>query len=138
MPQRVLFLCTHNSARSQIAEGLLRARGGQAYEAFSAGTEATALRPEAIQVMGELGIDIAAQRSKTLQRYLGEQFDWVVTVCDRARETCPVFPGAQRTLHWDFDDPSAATGGDAERLAVFRRVRDQIDARIGEFIRQPV
>lgn len=132
--QRVLFLCTHNSARSQMAEGLLRARGGDAYEAFSAGMEATAVRPEAILVMAELGIDIAAQQSKTMDRYLGDPFDWVVTVCDRARESCPVFPGAKRNLHWDFDDPAAATGSDEERMAAFRRVRDEMAVRIDELL----
>ena len=131
---RVLFLCTHNSARSQMAEGLLRARGGDAYQAFSAGTEATAVRPEAILVMAELGIDITAQQSKTMDRYLGDPFDWVVTVCDRARESCPVFPGAKRSLHWDFDDPAAATGSDEERMAVFRRVRDEMAVRIDELL----
>lgn len=131
---RVLFLCTHNSARSQMAEGLLRARGGDAYQAFSAGTEATAVRPEAILVMAELGIDITAQQSKTMDRYLGDPFDWVVTVCDRARESCPVFPGAKHSLHWDFDDPAAATGSDEERMAAFRRVRDEMAVRIDELL----
>lgn len=131
---RVLFLCTHNSARSQMAEGLLRARGGDAYQAFSAGTEATAVRPEAILVMAELGIDITAQQSKTMDRYLGDPFDWVVTVCDRARESCPVFPRAKRSLHWDFDDPAAATGSDEERMAAFRRVRDEMAVRIDELL----
>ena len=132
--QRVLFLCTHNSARSQMAEGLLRAHGGDAYEVFSAGTEASAVRPEAIRVMAELGIDISSQESKRLDRYLGEPFDWVITVCDRARESCPVFPGASQSLHWDFDDPAAAEGADDQRVAVFRRVRDEIDGRIREFV----
>jgi arsenate reductase len=133
-PTRVLFVCTHNSARSQMAEGLLRARGGTAYEVASAGTEATLVRPEAIAVMSELGIDISAHVSETIDRYLGERWDWVVTVCDRARETCPFVPGARRSLHWSFDDPSEATGSDEERLAVFRRIRDEIDARIGAFV----
>ena len=133
-PTRVLFVCTHNSARSQMAEGLLRARGGTAYEVASAGTEATLVRPEAIAVMSELGIDISAHVSETIDRYLGERWDWVVTVCDRARETCPFVPGARRSLHWSFDDPSEATGSDEERLAVFRRIRDEIDARIGTFV----
>jgi arsenate reductase len=132
--QRVLFLCTHNSARSQMAEGLLRARGGADYEAFSAGTEATAVRPEALQVMAELGIDISGQQSKRLDHYLGDAFDWVITVCDRARESCPVFPGATRSLHWDFDDPAAVEGADAVRLAAFRRIRDEIDGRIQAFV----
>lgn len=117
-----------------MAEGLLRARGGADYEAFSAGTEATAVRPEAQQVMAELGIDISGQHSKRLDHYLGDAFDWVITVCDRARESCPVFPGATRSLHWDFDDPAAVEGADAVRLAAFRRIRDEIDGRIQAFV----
>jgi arsenate reductase len=132
--QRVLFLCTQNSARSQMAEGLLRARGGSRYDAFSAGTEATTVRPEALQVMAELGIDISGQRSKRLDRYLGDAFDWVITVCDRARESCPVFPGATQSLHWDFDDPAAVDGADEVRLAAFRRIRDEIDGEIRAFV----
>src|SRR4051812_38758738 len=108
--RRVLFLCTHNSARSQMAEGLLRAWGGDRFEAHSAGVEATEVRPLAIRAMAELGIDIGIQRSKTLDGYLGQQFDDVITTCDEAREACPLFPGAARMLHWSFDDPSAATG----------------------------
>jgi arsenate reductase (thioredoxin) len=127
---RVLFLCTHNSARSQMAEGLLRHLGGERFEVFSAGTEATRVRPLAIRAMAELGIDIAGQESKTLDRYLGEAFDGVITVCDDANEACPIFPGARRRLHWSFDDPSRATGSEAEQLAVYRRVRDDIRARI--------
>lgn len=132
--RRVLFLCTHNSARSQMAEGLLRGRGGDRYQAFSAGTEATEVRPLAIRAMDEIGIDIRDQWSKRLDVYLAESFDAVITVCDSAREACPVFPGARRTLHWSFDDPSAATGTDEERLAVFRRVRDEIDARVRDLV----
>jgi arsenate reductase len=126
----VLFLCTHNSARSQMAEGLLRHLGGGRFAAYSAGTEATHVRPLAIRAMAELGIDIAGQQSKTLDRYLGQPFDAVITVCDDANEACPVFPGARRRLHWSLDDPSRATGSEAERLAVYRRVRDEIRARI--------
>ncbi len=135
-PLRVLFLCTHNSARSQMAEGMLRAWGGGAYEARSAGTEATSVRPQAIAVMDELGIDVRSHASEHLGRYLGESFDWVITVCDDAREACPVFPGAKAQEHWSFEDPSAATGSDAERLTVFRRVRDEIADRIREFLRR--
>jgi arsenate reductase len=128
--RRVLFLCTHNSARSQMAEGLLRNLAGDRYEAFSAGTEATHVRPLAIRAMGELGIDITTQESKTLDRYLGEPFDTVITVCDQAAETCPVFPGAKQRLHWSFPDPSKATGSEEEQLAVYRQVRDDIRGRI--------
>ena len=130
MKTRVLFLCTHNSARSQMAEGLLRSLAGDRFEAHSAGTEATLVRPLAIEAMAELGIDIAGQESKTLDRYLAEPFDAVITVCDQAAEACPVFPGARRRLHWSFPDPSAATGTEAEQLAVYRNVRDAIRARI--------
>jgi arsenate reductase len=128
--RRVLFLCTHNSARSQMAEGLLRHLAGDRFEVYSAGTEATSVRPEAIAAMAELGVDISGQESETLDRYLGEPFDYVVTVCDDANEACPVFPGAKSRLHWSFRDPSRATGSDEERLEVFRAVRDEILGRI--------
>src|SRR5688572_18780176 len=130
--QRVLFLCTHNSARSQMAEGLLRHLAGDRFEVASAGTEATSVRPEAIEAMAELGVDISGQSSKTLERYLEEPFDQVVTVCDDANETCPVFPGAKSRLHWSFRDPSRAEGSEEERLEVFRKVRDEIQGRIRE------
>lgn len=130
MKQRVLFICTHNSARSQMAEGLLRHLGGQRFEVFSAGTEATHVRPLAIRAMAEVGIDISEQQSKTLDRYLGEPFDDVITVCDAANEACPIFPGAKQRLHWSFEDPSKATGNEDEQLAVYRRVRDEIRTRI--------
>ena len=127
--ERVLFLCVHNSARSQMAEGLLRAWGGDRFEAFSAGSVATEVRPLAVRAMSELGIDIGGQHSKTTAAFGGEAFDDVVTVCDDAKEACPYFPGG-RQLHWSFDDPAAATGSEEARLAVFRRVRDEIGARI--------
>ena len=132
--QRVLFVCTHNSARSQMAEGMLRHWAGDRFDVHSAGTEATQVRPEAIRVMEEIGIDITGQTSKALERYLGEPWDWVITVCDRARESCPVFPGAERSSHWGFDDPSIAEGSEEERLPVFRRVRDEISGRLRLFI----
>jgi arsenate reductase len=132
--RRVLFVCTHNSARSQMAEAFLRFHAPDDFEAFSAGTEATAVRPEAIAVMAELGIDISGQQSKTVERYLGDAFDWVVTVCDTAREACPVFPGAERTAHWGFDDPSEASGTREERLGVYRRVRNEINSRVRMFV----
>ena len=127
---RVLFLCTHNSARSQMAEGLLRHLAGDRFEAMSAGTEATHVRPLAIMAMEEVGVDISGQESKTLERYLGEPLDYVITVCDDANEACPFFPGAQNRLHWSFEDPSRAEGSEEERLAVFRRVRDGIRDRL--------
>lgn len=128
--QRVLFLCTHNSARSQMAEGLLRQLGGERFEALSAGTEATHVRPLAIKAMAELGIDISGQASKTLERYLEDSFDRVITVCDQANESCPVFFGARERLHWSFPDPSKATGSEEEQLGAYRAVRDAIRERI--------
>jgi arsenate reductase (thioredoxin) len=127
---RVLFVCTHNSARSQMAEGLLRHLAGERFEAHSAGTEATHVRPLAIRVMDEIGIDVSGQESKTLDRYVGERFDYVITVCDEANEACPFLPGAKNRLHWSFEDPSQATGSEDERLKVFQRVRDEIRERI--------
>jgi arsenate reductase (thioredoxin) len=128
--QRVLFLCTHNSARSQMAEGLLRALGGDRFEAHSAGTEATQVRPLAITVMHELGIDISKQASKALDRYVEQRFDHVITVCDDANESCPIFPNATHRMHWSLPDPSQATGTEAQQLAVYRAVRDDLRARI--------
>ena len=112
MKRRILFLCTHNSARSQMAEGLLRALGRGEFEVASAGTVATRVRPEAIAAMRELGIDISGQSSKTLQQFLGGEWDEVITVCDSANESCPVFPGAKERRHWSIDDPSGVTGSD--------------------------
>ena len=135
--ERVLFLCVHNSARSQMAEGMLRAWGPDRYEAHSAGNEATEVRPLAIRALAEIGIDISGQRSKSVREYDGERFDLAVTVCDDAKEACPYFP-ADRQLHWAFDDPSAATGSEEDRLTVFRRVRDEIAERIrAELIGDP-
>ena len=135
---RVLFLCTHNSSRSQMAEGLLTNVAGDRFEVFSAGTEATHVRPEAISVMAEIGVDISAQESKTLVRYLREPFDLVITVCDDANEACPVFPGARERLHWSFPDPSKADGGHEERLLrAFRNVREEIRARIEGELAKP-
>jgi arsenate reductase (thioredoxin) len=130
MKARVLFLCTHNSARSQMAEGLLRHLAGDRFEAYSAGTEATYVRPLAIRAMDEIGVDISGQESKMLERYLGEPFDYVITVCDDANEACPFFPGAKNRLHWSLPDPSAAKGSEEERLAVFRSVRDRMRNRM--------
>ncbi|HEY1391491.1 MAG TPA: arsenate reductase ArsC [Ktedonobacterales bacterium] len=139
-PMRVLFLCTHNSSRSQMAEGLLRARGGERYAVFSAGTHPRSVHPFAIQVMREIGIDIseaAGHRAKSLDEFKGRPpMDLVVTVCDEAAEECPFFPGARRQEHWGFPDPSAATGTEAERLAAFRSVRDETAKRITTFIAQ--
>jgi arsenate reductase (thioredoxin) len=128
--QRVLFLCTHNSARSQLAEGWLRHLAGDRFEVHSAGTEATGVQPLAIQAMAEVGIDISGQQSKTLDRYLDQPWDEVITVCDQANDACPVFPGGKRRRHWSFPDPSRATGTEDERLAVYRQVRDTIGEQI--------
>lgn len=129
-PRRILFLCTHNSARSQMAEGWLRHLGGSRFEAYSAGTEATFVRPLAIRAMDEVGIDISRQESKTLECYLQQPFDAVITVCDQANEACPAFFGAKQRLHWSFPDPSKASGSEEEQLAVYRAVRDAIGERI--------
>lgn len=129
-PSRVLFLCTHNSARSQMAEGLLRTLGGERFVVVSAGTVATAVRPEASAVMAELGIDIAGQQSKTLEQFVGEPWDDVITVCDEANAACPFFPGGRKRRHWSTADPSAVTGDEATRLAAFRAARDSLRARI--------
>jgi arsenate reductase len=134
MKKRVLFLCTHNSARSQMAEGLLRDMAGERFDSFSAGTEQTRVHPLALHAMGDAGIDISHHRSKTLEQFLGEKFDYVITVCDRANESCPVFHGAAQRLHWSFEDPSAAVGTEEEQLEVFGGIRDEIRARLEEFI----
>jgi arsenate reductase (thioredoxin) len=133
-PIRVLFVCTHNSARSQIAEALLKQYGGAAFEVFSGGTEATRVNPYAIRVLADMGIDWSNAESKTIDRFLGEPFDYVITVCDRARQTCPVFPGSTNTLHWGLDDPSEVQGTDEQRLAAFRQTQVALAARIRPFI----
>lgn len=132
--KRVLILCTGNSARSQMAEGLLRHDTGDSFEVFSAGVEPSHVRPQAVEVMREIGIDISGHRSKSVDEFLGRGFDYVITVCDNANEHCPVFPGRTERLHWSFDDPAAADGDEAARLAVFRRVRDEIRGRLRDFI----
>ena len=130
MKQRVLILCTGNSARSQMAEGLLRALAGDHFEVFSAGSQPSTVNRLAIAAMDERGIDIRVQRSKHLNEYLDQPFDYVITVCDNAAETCPVFPGPARRIHWSFPDPAAVAGSAAERLASFRQVRDGIEAQL--------
>ena len=131
--KRVLILCTGNSARSQMAEGILRDMAGDDFEVASAGVAPNHVRPEAITVMGELGIDISGHRSKSVDEFMGQQFDYVITVCDNANEQCPVFPGKTERIHWSFEDPAAAPGDEPARLAVFRRVRDEIRQRLQEF-----
>ena len=133
---RVLILCTGNSARSQMAEGLLRHDGGPAYEVFSAGIHPSHVRPEAIQVMREVGIDISGHRSKSVEEFAGQQFDYVISVCDNARESCPVFPANTKRIHWSLEDPAAAHGSDEQRLAEFRRIRDQLRTRLRQLVQQ--
>ncbi|MBK7927643.1 MAG: arsenate reductase ArsC [Bryobacterales bacterium] len=132
--QRVLILCTGNSARSQMAEGLLRSMAGDRFDVFSAGTRPSIVRPEAIAAMRDLGVDITSHRSKSVDEFAGSAFDYVITVCDNARESCPVFPADTRRLHWSFEDPAAVEGEEAVRLAAFRDVRDQIAARFRQFL----
>ena len=129
--QKVLFLCTQNSARSQMAEGFLRHLAGDRFEAYSAGIDPTPeIHPCAVEAMSEIGIDISGQEATTLERHLQEPFDHVITICDDANEACPFFPGAQSRLHWSFEDPSKAEGSEEEQLEVFRRVRDGIKDRV--------
>jgi arsenate reductase (thioredoxin) len=130
MKPKVLFLCTGNSARSQMAEGFLRHSAGNTFDVFSAGTHPGQLNPLAVEVMSEIGIDISGHTSKDVQQFLTTPIQYVVTVCDRARQSCPVFPSARRLLRWSFEDPAEAQGSREEKLAVFRRIRDQIAARI--------
>ena len=134
---RVLFLCTHNSARSQMAEGLLRHRAGEWLDVASAGTEATSVNPLAVRAMAEIGIDISAHTSKTVDGLLDQQWDYVITVCDDANEKCPIFPRRTRRVHWSHEDPSRATGSEEERLATFRRVRDSLRDAIGRWLNDP-
>jgi arsenate reductase len=130
MKQHVLILCTGNSARSQMAEGLLRALAGDRFEVFSAGSKPSTVNPLAIAAMDERGIDIRLHRSKHLNEYLDQAFEYVITVCDNAAETCPRFPGPARRIHWSFPDPAAVTGSEAEQLASFRQVRDDVEAQL--------
>jgi arsenate reductase (thioredoxin) len=131
--ERVLILCTGNSARSQMAEGLLRHDAGSRFEVASAGVEPSIVRPEAIKAMSEIGIDVSSHRSKSVDEFLNQQFDYVITVCDNANERCPVFPSATKRIHWSFDDPASVEGDSDTRLAEFRRVRDQIRRKLQEF-----
>lgn len=129
-PIRVLFLCTGNSCRSQMAEALLRHFGGEDFEVYSAGTDPTPIHPLSVQVMKEIDVDISARRSKDLREFLGQSFDYVITVCDRARDNCPTFPGDNERIHWGFEDPAAVVGDINAQRMVFRRVRNEINERI--------
>jgi arsenate reductase (thioredoxin) len=130
---KVLFLCTGNSARSQMAEGLLRHEAGAAFEVFSAGTKPTQVRPEAIAVMREVGIDISAHRSKSVDEFAGQDFDYVITVCDNAKQSCPIYPAKTKRIHWSIEDPAAVQGSGEEILAAFRRIRDELRLRLQRF-----
>jgi arsenate reductase (thioredoxin) len=133
LKQRVLILCTGNSARSQMAEGLLRHDAGDRFEIESAGTRPGHVRPEAIAVMKEIGIDLSSHRSKHVDEFAGQAFDYVLTVCDNAKESCPIFPGQGNRIHRTFEDPAALAGSEQDRLALFRRVRDEIRAYLKGF-----
>jgi len=135
---RVLILCTANSARSQMAEGLLRHDAGNVYEVFSAGTKPSHVRPEAITVMREVGIDISGHRSKSVDEFAGQDFDYVITVCDNAKESCPIFPAKTKRIHWSIEDPAAVQGSQGEALTTFRRVRDELRARLQAFAKGEV
>jgi len=130
---KVLFLCTGNSCRSQMAEGFLRALAGERFGVFSAGTKPSTLNPLAVEAMREAGVDISRQRSKDAAKYLGQHFGYVITVCDNAKEHCPIFPGSAVREHWPFEDPAEATGSHDERMVIFRRVRDAIRERVRRF-----
>ncbi|MHC4138758.1 MAG: arsenate reductase ArsC [Planctomycetota bacterium] len=132
--QKVLFVCTGNSCRSQMAEGLLRHYGKDKFDVFSAGLKPSYVHPLAIKAMAESGIDITNQYSKTVNEFLGQDFSCIITVCDGAKELCPVFPGKHYALHWSIEDPASAEGTENERMKVFRRVRQNILERINHFI----
>ena len=133
--KKILVLCTGNSARSQMGEGLFRAESRGGFEVFSAGTKPSSVRPEAIAVMQEIGIDISGQRSKSVDEFSGQSIDYVVTVCDHARDSCPMFPAGTERIHWSLEDPAAVQGSEEERMGAFRRIRDQIHERVKTFIR---
>jgi len=134
LKQRVLILCTGNSARSQMGEGWLRQIADDRYEVYSAGTQPSVVNPLAVRAMAERGIDISGHRSKSVSEFLGQPFDFVITVCDKAAETCPFFPGPAHRIHWSFPDPAAATGSEEQRLVVFREVRDAIGERLRTWV----
>ena len=131
---KVLFICTGNSCRSQMAEGFLRNIAGDAFEVFSAGTDPQGLNPNAVRVMREKGVDISGQSSKGVKPFLGGHFPYVITVCDQANERCPIFPGVIKRLHWSFEDPARTSGTEEQGLAVFRRVRDEVESYVRRFV----
>ena len=133
---KVLFVCTQNSCRSQMAEGLLRHDARDLFEVFSAGTKPSQVRPEAIAMMRELGIDISGHRSKSVEEFTGQHFDYVITVCDNAQESCPVFPALTTRIHWSIEDPAAVQGSEEQRFEAFRRIRDELRRRVRDFIQR--
>jgi len=133
--KRVLFLCTGNSCRSQMAEGFLRNMAGDRFEVFSAGVKPTQINSLAIKVMAEIGVDISKHKSKSAMEFIGQQFDYVITVCDNANQTCPIFPGKYEKVHWDLKDPAEVQGSEAERMVVFREIRNEIRQKIEEWIK---
>lgn len=132
--ERVLILCTGNSARSQMAEGILRHIAGDRFEVESAGTAPSHVRPEAIEALSEIGIDISSHRSKSVDEFSSQPFDHIITVCDNAKESCPVFPGRANRIHWSFEDPAAVNGTETEQLDAFRRIRDEIRDSLRRFV----
>jgi arsenate reductase len=135
MKKRVLFLCTGNSARSQMAEGFLRHLAGEKFDVFSAGVNPTQVNPLAIKVMAEAGVDISKHKSKSAMEFIGQKFDYVITVCDNAKQTCPVFPGKYEKIHWSLEDPAEVQGSEEERIITFRRIRDKIEHNIKDWIK---
>jgi len=133
--ERVLFLCTGNSCRSQMAEGLLKYIAGDRFDVFSAGVNPVQVNPAAIRVMDEVGIDISEQRSKSVDSFLGQQFDYVITLCDNARQTCPILQGRHVSLHWSFEDPAIVKGTNEEKMDAFRIIRDAILRKLEGFIK---
>lgn len=132
--KRVLFLCTGNSCRSQMAEGFLRHMASDKFEVFSAGVKPTQVNPLAIKVMAEVGIDISKHRSKSAVEFIGQKFDYVITVCDNAKQACPAFPVEYEKIHWDLEDPAEADGSEEEKIAIFRKIRDEIRQRIAKWL----
>jgi len=132
--KKILFLCTGNSCRSQMGEGFMRHMAGNKFEVFSAGVEPTQVNPYAIKVMAEAGIDISSHQSKSVDEFLEQEFDYVITVCNHAKQICPVFPGQYERIHWDIEDPADAKGSEQEKLAFFRKIRDEIKEKCLEFL----
>ena len=135
MKKKVLFLCTHNACRSQMAEGFLNNRAGDRFEVVSAGSQPAEVHPLAVRVMEEIGIDISGQQAKSVMDFIDEGFDYVITLCDHARKVCPAFPGNYEKIHWDLEDPAKAEGTEEDKLAVFRQVRNRIGENIRKFIK---